>query len=601
MTDYAAPLADIRFALDELARLDAVAALPGCEDATPDLVAAILAEAARVAGEVLAPLNRSGDIEGSRLVDGAVRTPEGFRAAFRTFAEGGWIGLAAPRDMGGQGLPRTLAVAVEEMWQAANMGFAVGPLLTQAAIDLLVAHGSEEQRRLYLARLISGEWTGTMVLTESHAGSDLGEITTRALRDGDGTRIKGQKVFITYGDHDLADNIIHMVLARSPDGPPGIKGISLYIVPKRLVNDDGSLGAPNEVRCASLEHKLGINASPTAVMLYGENDGAAADLVGEENHGIEYMFLMMNRARIGIGVQGLGIAERAYQQARAYARERVQGTPLSDPRGARVAIIEHPDVRRMLLSMKARIEAVRGLIYYAAAAMDRAERHPDAAERARAQALVELLTPVVKAWSTDSGVEVASAAIQVHGGMGFIEETGAAQHYRDARVSPIYEGTNGIQAGDLLRRKLMRDNGAAAHALIAEMGALDGPLAETNDADLAAIRARLNRGLAALARATDWLVATFPDQPDLAAAGATPYLRLFGTVAGGWQMARAGLAARRRLDANGEANGEDRAFLRAKLTTARFYADQILGEADAIASIVTEGGMSVMALDEDQF
>ena len=597
MTDYAAPLADIRFALDELASLDEVAALPGCEEATADLVGAILGEAGRVAGEVLAPLNRSGDREGSRLVDGAVRTPEGFREAFATFAAGGWVGLAAPAEAGGQGLPRLVAIAVEEIWQAANMGFAVGPLLTQAAIDLLVAHGSEAQRRLYLAKLVSGEWTGTMDLTESHAGSDLGEIRTRALRDGAGTRIKGQKTFITYGDHDLADNIIHMVLARSPDGPPGIKGISLYIVPKLLVNEDGSLGPANEVRCASLEHKLGINASPTAVMLFGEDQGAVAHLVGEENRGIEYMFLMMNRARIGIGVQGLGIAERAYQQARAYARERVQGTPVSEPRAARVALIEHADVRRMLLSMKARIEAVRGLIYYAAAAMDRAERHPDEAERTRARALVELLTPVVKAWSTDSGVEVASTAIQVHGGMGFIEETGAAQHYRDARITPIYEGTNGIQANDLLRRKLMRDKGAAARAFIAEMGKLDGPLAETNDADLAAIRARLGEGLEALGRATEWLVATFPDQPDLAAAGAAPYLKLFGTVTGGWQMARAGLAARRRLDSN----GENAAFLGAKLATARFYADQVLGEASAIARVVTEGGTSVMALDADQF
>ncbi len=597
MTDYTAPLDDIRFALTELAGLDRVAALPGYQEATPDLVDAVLEEAGKLAGNVLGPLNRSGDVQSSRLIDGAVRTPDGFPEAFKAFADGGWIGLAAPQHMGGQGLPKLIAVAVEEMWQAANMGFAVGPLLTQAAIDLLVTHGTEDQRETYLAKLISGQWTGTMNLTESLAGSDLGEIRTRAERHGDHYRIKGQKIFITYGDHDLAENIIHMVLARSPDGIPGIKGISLYIVPKMLDNDDGSLGAPNDVRAASLEHKLGINASPTAVMLYGENDGATAYLVGEENRGIEYMFLMMNQARVGVGVQGLAIAERAYQGARAYARERVQGTAMSDPRGERKAIIDHPDVRRMLLGMKARIEAARGLIYYTAAALDRASHHQDEATRTRAGLIADLLVPVAKAWSTDLGVEVASDAIQVHGGMGFIEETGAAQHYRDARIAPIYEGTNGIQANDLLRRKLMRDKGAAARDFIAEMAALDGPLSQTNDADLVAIRTRLKDGVEALSQATDWLVTTFPDQPELAAAGAVPYLRLFGTVTGGWQMARAGLAARQRLDQN----GSDGAGSTAKLTTARFYADQILGEAPAMARVVTEGGASVMALQEDQF
>ena len=601
MTAYAAPIADIRFALDELAGLDAISGLPGCAEVTTDLVDAILAEAGRLAGEVLAPLNRPGDEQGSRLENGGVRTPDGFREAYAAFAAGGWAGLAAPTEFGGQDLPRVIAMAVEELWQAANMAFAVGPLLTQAAIGLLAAHGSADQKRLYLPRLTAGEWTGTMNLTEAQAGTDLSALRTSARRDGGRYRITGQKVFITYGDHDLADNIVHMVLARSPDGPPGIKGISLYIVPKILVHADGSLGAPNDLRCASLEHKLGIRASPTAVMLYGENEGAVGDLIGEENRGVETMFLMMNHARIGVGVEGLGIAERAYQGARAYARERVQGTPIGRRSGGGVPIIRHADVRRMLLSMKARIEAVRGLIYYTAAAADHALRHPDEAARADARAVVDLLTPVVKAWSTDVGVAVASTGIQVHGGAGYIEETGAAQHYRDARIAPIYEGTNGVQALDLLRRKLMGDGGSAARGLIVEMGRIDEPLGRTNDADLAAVRARLNDGLAALGRATDWLVATFPGEPDLAAAGATPYLRLFGTVAGGWQMARAGLAARRRLDANGGANGEDAAFLRAKLTTARFYADQVLGQADAIARIVIEGGASVMALDEDQF
>ncbi len=592
MTDYTAPLDDIRFALTELAGLDRVAALPGYQEATPDLVDAVLEEAGKLAGNVLGPLNRSGDVQSSRLIDGAVRTPDGFPEAFKAFADGGWIGLAAPQHMGGQGLPKLIAVAVEEMWQAANMGFAVGPLLTQAAIDLLVTHGTEDQRETYLAKLISGQWTGTMNLTESLAGSDLGEIRTRAERHGDHYRIKGQKIFITYGDHDLAENIIHMVLARSPDGIPGIKGISLYIVPKMLDNDDGSLGAPNDVRAASLEHKLGINASPTAVMLYGENDGATAYLVGEENRGIEYMFLMMNQARVGVGVQGLAIAERAYQGARAYARERVQGTAMSDPRGERKAIIDHPDVRRMLLGMKARIEAARGLIYYTAAALDRASHHQDEATRTRAGLIADLLVPVAKAWSTDLGVEVASDAIQVHGGMGFIEETGAAQHYRDARIAPIYEGTNGIQALDLIGRKLPLQGGGVVRDFLGQVRDLDGELAGAGD-EFRALRQGLAEAVEALGKATEWMLTAGDDARDTAA-GATPYLRLFGIAAGGYMMALAALAAQKRLAAF-----EDETFHRAKIATARFYAEQILPQAPGLLGPATRGAGTLFEIDTE--
>ena len=584
MTDYAAPLADIRFALDAQGGLDDVLRLPGAEDLSAELIDAILEEAGRFAGEVLSPLNQPGDRQGCRMVDGSVVTPDGFREAYGNFAAGGWVGLGAAPEYGGQGLPHLVSVAVSELWHGANMAFALCPLLSQSAIAALTDHGSEEQKRHYLAKLISGEWTGTMNLTEPQAGSDVGALKTRAAPEGDHYRIKGQKLFITYGDHDLAENIVHMVLARTPGAPDGVRGISLFLVPKFLVNDDGGLGAPNDLRCLSLEHKLGINGSPTALMAYGEGEGALGTLVGAENSGIDCMFTMMNHARIAVGNEGLGIAERAYQGALAYAKERVQGRR----DGAPARIIQHPDVRRMLLSMKARIAAVRGLIYYTAGALDGAERHPDQAERARCQATADLLTPVVKAWSTDVGVEVASTGIQIHGGMGFIEETGAAQHYRDARIAPIYEGANGIQASDLLRRKLMRDEGAAARALIGEMTALDEPLSRANHADMAAIRHSLSLGVAALGRATDWLVETHGRDPDLAAAGATPYLGLFGTVTGGWRMASAALAAL--------ADGDS-----ARITGARFYADQELSRASSMATIVTHGGTSVMALEEDQF
>ena len=443
---YAAPLKDMRFVLEHVAGLDQIARLPGGDAADPELVEQILAQAGAFAAEQLAPLNVVGDRQGSRLENGVVRTPEGWREAYRQHVDGGWNSVPFEPDFGGQGVPWLVATAVNEMWQSANMAFALCPLLNMGAVELLSAHGSPEQKSVYLAKMVSGDWTGTMNLTEPQAGSDVGALRTRAVAENGHYRIKGQKIFITYGEHDLTENIVHMVLARTPDAPPGSRGISLFIVPKFLPGPDGRPKDRNDLRCVSLEHKLGIHASPTAVMAYGDNDGAIGFLVGEENRGLEYMFTMMNNARLNVGLQGVAIAERAYQQACAYARTRVQGREFgASGKAAAVPIIRHPDVRRMLLTMRAATEAARALTYYAFAALDLAKRHPDAAERARHQARVDLLTPVAKAWSTDIGVEVASIGIQVHGGMGFIEETGAAQHLRDARIAPIYEGTNGIQ------------------------------------------------------------------------------------------------------------------------------------------------------------
>ncbi len=438
MSAYAAPLRDMRFVIEDVVGLGRIAGLPGLDGADAGLVRQILAEAGKLAGGVIGPLNATGDRQGARLENGVVRTPDGFADAYRQFVEGGWNGAPFEEAWGGMGLPWLVATALQEMWQGANLAFGLCPLLTQAAIDALREVGTEEQKALFLPKLVSGEWTGTMNLTEPQAGTDLGAIRSKAEKAADGSyRLRGQKIFITYGDHDYTDNIIHLVLARSPDDIPGTKGLSLYIVPKFLVNPDGSLGARNDAKPLSLEHKLGIHASPTCVMAYGEDEGAVAYLVGEENRGIEYMFIMMNNARLAVGLQGLAIAERAYQQAADYARNRAQGRALQGSAGP-VTIIRHPDVRRMLLTMKAQIEAMRGLVYDVAAATDVAGRHPDPAERRRAQARVDLLIPVVKAWCTDAAVEICSTAVQVHGGMGFIEETGAAQHYRDARITPIY-------------------------------------------------------------------------------------------------------------------------------------------------------------------
>jgi len=593
MTAYAAPLRDIAFVLSELVGIEDIAALPGYGEATPETVGAVLEEAARFASGVLAPLNRAGDVQGSRLENGEVRTPDGFPDAYRQFVDSGWNGVAFDPAYGGQGLPWALATALQEMWNSANMAFALCPLLTQAGVELLQAHGTAEQRRGYLNPLIAGTWTGTMNLTEPQAGSDLGAVKTRAVRDGARYRVTGQKIFITYGDHDLAENIVHMVLARTADAPPGSKGLSLFIVPKFLPGPDGRPGPRNDVRCVSLERKLGIHASPTAVMSYGDGGGAVAELVGAENRGIEYMFTMMNNARLAVGVQGLAIAERAYQQARDYARTRVQGRTGDGGPGP---IIGHPDLRRMLLTMRARIDAMRALTYFTAGALDRARRHPDLDERERNQALVDLLIPVVKGWCTDGGCAVASLGIQVHGGAGYVEETGAAQHFRDARIAPIYEGTNGIQAIDLVGRKLMRDGGAAARGFIAGLRQTDADLGAAPGDDAAAIRRSLAAATAALAGATDWLIATWPGDAPRALAGATPYLDLLGTVAGGWLLAESALAALRRLAQGGAGSG----YLEAKLMIARFYADTILAQAPGLAAAVIDGG-AALVLPEEQF
>ncbi len=563
MSEYTAPLRDMRFVLDELIGLDSIAALPGYGEATPELVGSALEEAGRLAREVLAPLNQSGDRQGARLQNGVVRTPDGFAEAYRRFAEGGWSGVPFDPDHGGQGLPWSLQIALQEIWNAANMSFALCPLLTQGAIELLQSHGSTEQKRLYLPKLIAGEWAGTMELTEPQAGSDLGAVRMRAVRAGDTYRLSGQKIFITYGEHDLAENVVHLVLGRTPEAPQGAKGLSLFIVPKRLPEPDGRPGTRNDLRCVSLERKLGIHASPTAVMSYGENGGAVGWRVGEENRGLEYMFTMMNNARLAVGVQGLAIAERAYQQARAYARLRVQSRDAAGRDPAPVPII----------------------------------RHPDAAERARHQALVDLLIPVAKAWCTDQGCAVASLNIQVHGGVGYVEETGAGQLYRDARIAPIYEGTNGIQANDLVGRKLMRDGGEAVRRFLADVRQTERELGGQQGKDAEAIRRALGRGAEALARASDWLVTTYAADAPRALAGATPYLALFGTVAGGWLLALSAARALRRL-ADSPADPD---FLRAKLTVARFYAENLLPQAPALATAVIDGAASTLALPEAQF
>jgi alkylation response protein AidB-like acyl-CoA dehydrogenase len=590
MTAYAAPLTDMRFVIGELAGLAEIAALPGLGDTSPELVDAILDEAGKFGAEVLAPLNRPGDIAGCGFNEGLVRTPEGFKEAHGQFVEGGWNGLPFDPEYGGHGLPWLVSAAVSEIWNAANMALALCPLLTQGAAEMLIVHGSSELKSRYLRKLVSGEWTGTMNLTEPQAGSDLGQTRCKAVRKDGRYLISGQKIFITYGDHDLTENIIHTVLARTPDAPPGVKGLSLFVVPKFLLNEDGSLGERNDLRCLSIEHKLGINASPTCVMSYGDGGGASGFLIGEETRGIEYMFTMMNNARLAVGLEGVAIAERAYQQARDYARARVQGRLLGGGDPAPVAIVNHPDVRRMLLFMKAGTEAARALAYHVAASLDLARRHPDEAVRRDRRSQIDLLTPVIKAWCTDTAIEVANAGIQVHGGMGYIEETGAAQHLRDARIAAIYEGTNGIQALDLVGRKVARDKGAAATAFIATVGALGRQCGNAGGDDLTVIARRLLTGVEALGKATDWLVETYPRDPRAVAAGAVHYLRLFGIVAGGWLMARAALRATAKL-----VGGDDAEYLRGKVITARFFADQYLLQAEMLATLFTEGLSSVQA------
>ena len=596
MSTYTAPLKDMQFAIAEFAGLEGVAALPGCGEVNAELVEAVLTEAGRFAQGVLDPLNRSGDQQGAQWRDGVVTAPAGFGEAYAQFAAAGWNGLAAATEFGGQGLPHSIAMPLQEMWNSANMAFCLCPMLTTGVQEALTHHGSAALLKTYMPRLVSGEWTGTMNLTEPQAGSDLSAIRTHAVPEGDHYRIRGTKIFITWGEHDMAANIVHLVLARLPDAPAGVKGISMFVVPKFTVNADGSPGQRNDIRCVSIEHKLGIHGSPTCVLAYGDNGGAVGDLVGEPNRGLEYMFTMMNHARLGVGMEGVAIAERAYQHALAYAKTRVQGRAIGQKSGDRVTIIHHPDVRRMLMTMRAQTEAMRALGYYAAGALDRSKRHPEVPERARQQARLDLLTPVVKGWCTELAVEIASLGMQIHGGMGFVEETGAAQYLRDARITTIYEGTTGIQANDLIGRKVGAENGTTALALMADMRALDTPLAAAGET-FASMRAGFTLGIDGLEAATRWLVDHYRREPEAAAAVAVPYLKLFGTVGGGWLMARAALIARERM---GEP-GADRKFLEAKLATARFYLEHLLPQARALAQTVTGGAASTLALDPAAF
>jgi 3-(methylthio)propanoyl-CoA dehydrogenase len=594
---YNAPLKDMLFVMNELANLSEINQLPGCEDATPDTVEAVLEENAKFCGEVVAPLNHPGDKEPSYWHDGQVTTSKGFKEAFSSFADAGWQGVQHPAEFGGQGLPKLVATPCIEMLNASNIAFALVGLLTDGAIEALLTAGTDEQKTRFIEPLISGKWTGTMNLTEPQAGSDLAAVRTRAVPQGDGTyKVFGTKIFITYGEHDMAENIIHLVLARTPDAPAGVKGISLFIVPKFHVNADGSLGGRNDVHCVSIEHKLGIKASPTAVLQFGDHGGAIGTLVGEENRGLEYMFIMMNAARFGVGMQGIGLAERAYQQAVAFAKERVQSRAVEGSSGP-VAIINHPDVRRMLMSMRAQTEGARALAYVGAGLSDLAHSHPDEATRKANLALYEYLVPVIKGWSTEMSENVARDGVQVHGGMGFIEETGAAQHYRDAKILTIYEGTTAIQANDLVGRKTVRDGGAVAKAILAQVRATEAQLADAQDADLAAIRTQLVAGSAALDAVVDYVVANTKVDPRAVFAGSVVYLKLAGVVLGGWQMARAALVARNKL-AGGDG---DAAFYRAKIATARFFADHILSQADGLRHAIVGGSAGVLALDVDQF
>jgi butyryl-CoA dehydrogenase len=597
---YTAPIKDMLFVLHELAGLKQVQQLPGCEEATDETVQAVLEEYARFMGEVVAPLNRTGDTQPSTWSDGNVTTTPGFRAAFRSFVEAGWQGIQHPSEFGGQGLPKVVGAPCMEMMQAANLSFALCPLLTDGAIEALLVAGSDEQKQTYLPRLIDGTWTGTMNLTEPQAGSDLAQVRARAVAQGDGTyRITGQKIFITYGDHDLAENIIHLVLARTPDAPEGVKGISLFIVPKVMFSADGALGKRNDVYCASIEHKLGIKASPTAVLLFGEDKGevgpgAIGYLIGEENRGLEYMFVMMNAARFQVGMQGIAVSDRAYQQAVAYARDRVQSRAVEGSSGP-VAIINHPDVRRMLMFMRSSTEAARAIAYVAAGHHDVAHHHPDAAARKEAQAAYEYLVPIVKGWSTENSIDIASTGVQVHGGMGFIEETGAAQFYRDARILTIYEGTTAIQANDLVGRKTSRDGGATARRFIAQMRATAGELAKAGG-DLAAIGARLSVAVDAYEKVVDFVVSQFRNDIRAVFAGSVPYLKLAGIVHGGWQLGRAAIAAQRMIK-----DGRDVGFAQAKIATARFFADHMLVAAPGLADTIAAGSAGTLALAVEQF
>ena len=589
---YQAPIKDIQHAF-RVVGAQGLAALPAYQKAgLDDLLDTIIEEAGKFAADILAPLNHTGDLQGVRLTAEGVKTADGWRDAYRQFADNGWGSLAFDHQYGGQGLPVVVSAALMEFWNAANMAFGLCPLLTQGAIDSIATHGSEAQKNLYLPKMIAGQWTGTMNLTESQAGTDLAAIRTMATPNGDHYLLKGQKIFITYGDHDLTENIIHMVLARTPDAPPGVKGISLFIVPKFLVNADGSLGARNDVHCVSLERKLGIHASPTAVMSYGDQQGAVGYLVGEKNQGLMYMFTMMNIARHNVGVQGYAVADRAYQQARYYAMERVQGHALLASASRRSTIINHPDIRRTLTLMRTQIQAMRLVALECAMAFDYAKHHPDDERRQFYRRRSELLTPLVKGWSTEVGVEICSLGLQIHGGMGFIEETGAAQHLRDVRITTIYEGTTAIQANDLIGRKLKRDRGLGVTELIVDIKACREDLPSELVASLAQ---GLNVSIDAVESTTDWMLSQ--DDPALPAAASVSYLLLLGIATGAWMMARSAIVACEQL----EQDGADTDYLSAHCTTARFYAQQIVPSAKALASCILQGSESAISLRESQF
>ncbi|MGB7404880.1 MAG: acyl-CoA dehydrogenase [Pacificimonas sp.] len=588
---YTAPLADQRFALDTIADLPGLAELPAFSEVDDDLVDAILTESGKFAAEVFAPLNRIGDTEGATLANGVVTLPEGFRAAYQQYVEAGWGSLGAAAEYGGQGLPFALATACQEQLTAANMAFSLAPMLTLGAIEALAAHASDELKQTYLTKLVSGEWTGTMNLTEPQAGSDVGALRTTATKGEDGRwRIKGAKIYITWGEHDVADNIVHLVLARTPDAPLGTKGISLFVVPKMLPDDDGNFTVRNDLRCTGLEHKLGIHASPTCSISFGDNDDCVGFMVGEEMAGMRAMFTMMNHARVNVGLQGPAICERAYQQAVTYAKERVQSAKIGAPSRDPVPIIDHADVRRNLMTMRALTEATRALVYLNAAAVDRAHAETDEEKKAAARGRADLLTPITKAWATDTGVEVASLGVQVHGGMGFVEETGAAQHYRDVRIAPIYEGTNGIQALDLVGRKLSMTGGAHWRALVKEMRADIEALPASTD-DLGAMKAPLMAAVDAVAAAANWLSEASRDGND-AAAGAQPFLKMFGIALGGWLLAKQARIAKAQL-AEGKGDAD---YLKAKIVTARYFAEQIAPQGTALLGPVQTGQASLYAI-----
>lgn len=594
---YVAPVKDMLFNIQHLANIEQIAQLPGFEDAGFDTAQAVLEESAKFTEGVLAPLNWEGDKNPSSLKDGVVTATPGFKDAFKQFTDGGWQGLQHPTDFGGQGLPKTIGAACGEMVNSANMSFALCPLLSDGAIEALLTAGSDELKATYLENLVSGKWTGTMNLTEPQAGSDLALVRSRAEPQADGTyKVFGTKIFITWGEHDMAENIVHLVLARVSGAPEGVKGISLFVVPKFMVNQDGSLGARNDVHCVSIEHKMGIKASPTAVLQYGDNGGAIGYLVGQENRGLEYMFIMMNAARYGVGVQGIAIAERAYQKAVQFSRDRVQSRPVDGSTPGSAPIIHHPDVRRMLMTMRAYTEGCRALASVAASAYDAAHHHTDTEARKQNQAFYEFMVPLVKGYSTEMSLEVTSLGVQVHGGMGFIEETGAAQYYRDAKILTIYEGTTAIQANDLVGRKTSRDGGQIAKGIAGQVEATEADLLASGSAHALAVAKRLKAARLAFIDVVDFVAGNTKASPNAVFAGSVPYLMLAGNLMAGWQLARSLLVAEKAIAA-----GDDVAFMQAKITTARFYADHLLSKAGGLRDSIVEGADSVTALPLDAF